>query len=528
MASLLRRLRGSTRSAPWPTIGGIDALASLVNQFSFNGSTYPLVNQTWGRTATTEMAGGLEGHVAALMQSPPAFAAQWTRSLVLSQARFSWRNPPHHQTAPRKLFGTQALAILERPWPNGTTGELITSMEWHAGLAGNAYVLNRGGRLRVLRPDWVTIVYGSMSDPDADRFALDAELLGYVYHPGGFRSNAKPETLLVSEVAHWAPIPDPLGAGVGMSWLTPVLREIQGDIAATTHKLKFFENGATPNLVVKGLPADDPQKFKALVALLEEQHSGLSNAYKTLYLSAGGDATVVGANLKDLDLKGVQGSHETRIAQASKVPATVLNISEGLAGSSLNAGNFGQARRNFADTWLYPSLRDLCGALSTIVPPPRDVELWFDTSDMPFVREDGKDAAEIEKVKAETIRSLVDGGFEPDSVVAAVQAQDMSLLSHSGKLSVQLQDPNATVTTDDEAAPEAPAEPKVDTSPRALAEMIQKIYLGVGKVVSAEEARLILNRAGAELPPGFEAETPPAPPPAPDDDDDEESDDEAA
>jgi hypothetical protein len=30
-------------------------------------------------------------------------------------------------------------------------------------------------------------------------------------------------------VAHWSPIPDPLANFRGMSWLTPVLREIDAD-----------------------------------------------------------------------------------------------------------------------------------------------------------------------------------------------------------------------------------------------------------------------------------------------------------
>jgi HK97 family phage portal protein len=38
---------------------------------------------------------------------------------------------------------------------------------------------------------------------------------------------------------------------------------------------------------------------------------------------------------------------------------------------------------------------------------------------------------------------------------------------------------------------------------RELAEMIQKIYLGVGVVLSADEARDILNSGGADLPAGF-------------------------
>ncbi len=40
------------------------------------------------------------------------------------------------------------------------------------------------------------------------------------------------------------------------------------------------------------------------------------------------------------------------------------------------------------------------------------------------------------------------------------------------------------------------------TSARELAEMIQKIYLGIGVVVTAEEARAILNNGGADLIPG--------------------------
>jgi hypothetical protein len=44
-------------------------------------------------------------------------------------------------------------------------------------------------------------------------------------------------------------------------------------------------------------------------------------------------------------------------------------------------------------------------------------------------------------VKARTIRQLVDAGYEPDSAVAAVEAEDMTLLKYSGLYSVQLRKP---------------------------------------------------------------------------------------
>jgi hypothetical protein len=307
------------------------------------------------------------------------------------------------------------------------------------------------------------------------------------------------QTLRVSEVAHWSPIPDPCNAEIGMSWITPAVREIQGDQVVTQHKLQFFRQGATPNLVVKGLPTN-PDLFKRLVLELELEHSGLENAYKTLYLSAGADATVVGANLADLDLKTVQGSSETRIAVLSRVPAPILGISEGLAGSSLNAGNLGVARRNFADGWIYPTLQDLAAALEPMVAVPSDAELWYDPADMPILREDAKDAAEIEQIKAQTIRALVDGGFKPDSVIAAVQGQNMSLLTHTGLVPVQLQPPGGP----------AGREPQAQAA-RDVVEMVQKVYLGVGVVLTADEARELLNQAGADL----SGELPPKPPPPP-------------
>src|SRR5690606_2425365 len=155
------------------------------------------------------------------------------------------------------------------PWPNATTGELLARMEWHAGLQGNAYVLRQRDRLRVLRPDWVTVVYGSQRDPESALHELDAELVGYVYQKGGIGSGAAPQLLLPEEVAHWSPIPDPESPGMGMSWLTPAVREALGDRAVTEHKLRFFEHGATPNLVVSGINAPTKDQFDEIVGMLE-------------------------------------------------------------------------------------------------------------------------------------------------------------------------------------------------------------------------------------------------------------------
>jgi hypothetical protein len=90
---------------------------------------------------------------------------------------------------------------------------------------------------------------------------------------------------------------------------------------------------------------------------------------------------------------------------------------------------------------VYPELQDLAASLAPIVKVPADAELWYDVADMPILREDAKDAADIEAVKASTITAYVQEGFTPESAVAAVRGQDVSLLKHGGLVSVQLHPP---------------------------------------------------------------------------------------
>jgi hypothetical protein len=181
------------------------------------------------------------------------------------------------------------------------------------------------------------------------------------------------------------------------------------------------------------------QSFLEWVDMMEAAHAGLRNAYKTLYMTSGADATPVGKDMQQLDFKVVQGAGETRVAAAAGVHPVIVGLSEGMQGSSLNAGNFNSARRLVADKTLWHLWGNIAGSLEVLVPPPDGSRLWVDDR-IPFLREDRKDAAEIQQLKAATMRQLADAGWKPDSIVAAVEAEDMTLLEHSGLPSVQLQE----------------------------------------------------------------------------------------
>lgn len=371
-------------------------------------------------------------------------ACELTRMGLVSEARPQWRRIRSGRRG--DLFGNQDLAVLERPWPGGTFRQLAARMVLNADMAGTAFVARRAerpDRLMMMRPDWVVMVLGSNEDPDGAQFAMDADLLGVMYYPGGYASGRTPVPLLADEVAVWAPNPDPVAAYRGVPWLSSVLREIDADAAATTHKLMFFQNGATPQLIVSMPPEAKKVDVKDFLELLNQRHAGAANAYRTLVLGAGATPHVVGKDLHQLDFKATQGAGETRIAAASGVHPVVAALSEGMAGSSLNAGNFRAACRLVADRTLRPLWGGLFAALESIVPPPPDADLWYAEKEIAFLQEDRKDAAEIEHTKALTISQLVREGFEAKSVIAAVEAEDMNLLVHTGLVSVQLQPPGS-------------------------------------------------------------------------------------
>ena len=74
-------------------------------------------------------------------------------------------------------------------------------------------------------------------------------------------------------------------------------------------------------------------------------------------------------------------------------------------------------------------------------------ELWYDDRDIPALKEDIQDKAKEMQEKATAANQLVSAGYDPDSIVDALDSGDFSLLTHSGLVSVQLQPPGKDTVT---------------------------------------------------------------------------------
>jgi phage portal protein BeeE len=438
----LDRVQANRAPVRRPVNMTLDEYIELVRFTGFSGE-YPLLRTSMGRLDEEQL---VQTASMAYRMNGPVFALIVARLQVFSQIRFAWTRFQGGQ--PTDLFGTTALKVLERPWPGGTTSDLLARMEVDVSSAGTSFIRKlvrprQPPRLSRLRPEYVIVVLGSNEDADHPAEAADVELLGFAYKP----PSGEMVLLDPSEVALFAPIPDPDRVFLGMSWVTPVLQELRADSAQTEHKLAFFRNNATSNLAIKFDPSITIDQVREFKELFEEDHAGAWNAFRTIYLGGGADPVPIGSSLKDMDFSAVAGKAESRLAAAAGVPPSWVGFSEGLQGSALNAGNFNSARRRYADGTAHHWWANAARSLEVLVPDPVSApgaSLWFDTSAVPFLREDAKDAAEIQQLEAQIITALVRDGFEPTTVIDAVRNRDWTRLKHSGLWSVQLQPPLTT------------------------------------------------------------------------------------
>lgn len=392
------------------------------------------------------------------------FGAILARLMLFSETEFKYRS-----LFDKKLIGNTSLVKLEQPWPNGTTGELLARMIQDADLAGNAYIWDAGEQLVRLRPDKVTIVSQEIEDDTGRTYR---KVIGYSYDEFGVPGMPSDDTMFfdVEEIAHWTPIPDPCANFRGMSWLTPVVREISADSAMTEYKIRYLTNAATPNMVIKYDQKLEPDTVEKVRKRIQARYGGMENAYRTMVLDQGADYSVVGNTFEQMNFNSVQAAGENRILIASGVPGIVVGAKEGLSAATYS--NYEQAMRRFSDLTMRPLWRSVCAALAKFVEVPKGNRLWFDVSDIAALRQGEKERAETSFIKAQAVGELVKAGYEPNSVIAAIDANDLSLLKPNNLVPKQLiVDPNVSGVEPSVADPFIPTglQPAAGTIPDNVA-----------------------------------------------------------
>lgn len=348
---------------------------------------------------------------------------------------FSAAEVKFQNKADLSIYGSPALTLLEKPWPNGTTGELLARMEQDASLCGNAFIRRvNPQRLERLRPDWVTIISGVQVDPV--NFTEYRELLGYWYAPP--HDTGSGVMLPVSEVAHWTPTPDPDGSFCGISWMSAVLREVAADTSMTDYRRAYLENAATPNMLVRYSGKIGADKARMIAERIQARHGGVDNAFRTLVLDEGADVTPLGHNFEQMAFTAVQAAGENRIAVAAQVPAVIAGLKEGQ--DAANYSMYDAAMRKFADLTMRPLWASAFAQLEKLVECPPDSRLWFNEAGIAALRQGEKEQADTMFILAQAYQALIVAGVDSDTAKAALSAGDITLIkSIPGFVSVQMQ-----------------------------------------------------------------------------------------
>jgi hypothetical protein len=207
----------------------------------------------------------------------------------------------------------------------------------------------------------------------------------------------------------------------------------------TDYKRAYLTNAATPNLIIKYSRQDRAGEAEPGRDQIQARHGGVENAFKTLLLDEGADPMVVGNSFEQMTSRGAGGRREPDRCRGG-VPAIVAGLKEGLDAATYS--NYELAMRRFADLTMRPNWRSACARWRSWSTVPAGARLWFDASGIAALRQGEKERPTRWR-SSPPRASLINAGYSPDSVKAALAASDVTLLDHTGLVSVQLQKPNS-------------------------------------------------------------------------------------
>jgi HK97 family phage portal protein len=353
-----------------------------------------------------------------------------------------------------------ALDLWNKPNKFFTRQELVESEQQHIDLTGEG---------------WIVIARSPRSPLPLELWPVRPDRIAPVPHPIDFISGYMytgpdgTEIALRVEDVIQIRMPNPLDPYRGMGPVQSVLTEIDASRYSAEWNRNFFMNSAEPGGIIE-LPnvLSDPE-WDQLQARWSEQHKGVANAHRVAFLEHGKwvDRKYTQRDMQFAELRQVS---RDVIREAFGAPKFILGDVD-----DVNRANADASKALFAEQLTVPRLERFKQALNNDLLPlygPDAARMLEFDYDSPVPPDAAARNAEM-KAKAETAKIYVDMGFDPLSVAEAFDLPEMQVVASAGG------DGLAT--------------------PQQLGDTIQSIYLGVDTVITWEEAREILNRAGAGL-----------------------------
>jgi HK97 family phage portal protein len=261
----------------------------------------------------------------------------------------------------------------------------------------------------------------------------------------------------------------------GISPVTAARESIGLSIASTEYGAAFFGNGAVPGTVVEVPGQLSEQGIKQLKNAWNEKHQGVGNSHKLAVVTEGAKFSKITVDPDDAQFLQTREFQISDIARIYGVPPHLLADA---SGSTSWGSGLAEQNTMFVQQSLRPWVERIEEGLTTAMlmegrPSNTFIKLNVDG----LLRGDHKQRMDSYAI------GLSNGIYTIDEVRAY---EDLPPL------------PTEVEDSPEETDPVDGSHDAVESA-RQVAEIIQKIYLGVGIVVSTDEARALANQAGADL-----------------------------
>lgn len=180
-------------------------------------------------------------------------------------------------------------------------------------LYGASYWLKRENRVTVKE---IQVLNSNVTKPVVDTVK---GIIGFVQSGGGKEIKYKPDQIVYFR--YWNPVDD-LGPGVAPGQVVNTPANLVKN--ANTWASRFFLNGAIPAVLLSTEQTIQPKERKELESRWAKMLKGIQKAWKTIVLTRGLKADIIGMPVKDLAMPDLMLWTQKQIASAFGVPLAML------------------------------------------------------------------------------------------------------------------------------------------------------------------------------------------------------------
>jgi HK97 family phage portal protein len=252
----------------------------------------------------------------------------------------------------------ELLDLLEAPNEYQTGPDFRTTLASHLELTGNAYIY-----LENVNDDSSIPTAIHLLNPGSVKVLLDKTTYPYKKTGYKFIIDGREFSFATYQICH-IKYPNPGDPFVGIGPTQGIAEWITNDRSSSDFLHQFFKNGAQIGVTFKTDMTSEEQLHE-LRDSFNEQHSGVGNAYKAMFLPKGVEKTDNDVKFDDIGMDNISDGNRDKILAGYRVPKTILGAAE----SDTNRATAETADFVFAKRTIKPIMLLICSYINEYIVP---------------------------------------------------------------------------------------------------------------------------------------------------------------